>query len=126
VVVDLVDDFAPQLFSDKRVIGEVRVDPPEEILANKLCALRNPTGLTHLVDVRALEEAGYSVEDALRGAALKQWPLTPALLAWILSRFEIGDGDEIPGGVSPTELRAYLRDLVVRLTRWALPHPRLA
>ncbi len=132
VVVDLVDDFAPQLFSDKRLLGGSRVDHPEEILANKLCALRNSTKLTHLVDVRALEGAGYSIENALRGAALKQWFWTPALLAWVLSRFTISEDEEIPGDVSPVELRAYLAELVVRLTRWALPHeaaapsPRLA
>lgn len=122
VVVDLVDDFAPQIFTEKRVIGEIRIDHPEEILANKLRALREPNTLTHLVDVRALEGAGYSIADALRGATRKDWRLTPALLAWLLSLLEIGDGAETPGGVSPAELRAYLKDLVVRLTRWARPH----
>ncbi|HYO16470.1 MAG TPA: hypothetical protein VE685_25010, partial [Thermoanaerobaculia bacterium] len=45
VVVDLVRDLAPQLFPDKPLIGGIRIDPPEEILANKLCALLTRAGI---------------------------------------------------------------------------------
>lgn len=121
VVVDLVHDFAPQLFAEKRLIGEIRVDPPEEILANKLCALLSRSELKDLVDVRALEGAGYSMESGLHGAAQKDGGLTPGQLAWVLSQVTIGDDAQIPGGGSTRELRAYLSDLVARLTRWALP-----
>jgi hypothetical protein len=44
-----------QIVSDKPVIGIVAVDPPEEILANKLCALLGRAEIRDLVDVRALE-----------------------------------------------------------------------
>lgn len=37
LVVDLVRDDAPQL-AEKRIIGGIRIDSAEEILANKLCA----------------------------------------------------------------------------------------
>ena len=37
VVVDLVRDLSPQLYDEKRVVNGIRIDPPEEILANKLC-----------------------------------------------------------------------------------------
>ncbi|MFS8065745.1 MAG: nucleotidyl transferase AbiEii/AbiGii toxin family protein, partial [Byssovorax sp.] len=39
VMVDLVMDEAVQGYPDKLLFGAVRVDPPEEILANKLCTL---------------------------------------------------------------------------------------
>lgn len=65
VVVDLVHDRAPQGPLPKQVVGAIRVDPPQEILANKLCALLSRSELRDLVDVFALERAGFAVEDAL-------------------------------------------------------------
>lgn len=63
VVVDLVLEQAPQL-ADKVRFGKIRVDPPEEILANKLCTLLSRAELRDLVDVRALERAGYPIRKA--------------------------------------------------------------
>lgn len=39
VVIDLVRERVPQLAAEKPVLNGIRVDPPEEILANKLCNL---------------------------------------------------------------------------------------
>lgn len=119
VVVDLVVERAPQI-ADKMRFGEIRVDPPEEILANKLCTLLSRAELRDLVDVRALEKAGFPVEEALAAAARKDGGLTAAQLAWVLSEVEIGEDAEVPGG-SVAGLRRYLEDLVGRLTRLALP-----
>jgi len=119
VVVDLVLDRAPQL-ADKLRFGSIRVDSPEEILANKLCALLSRAELRDLVDVRALEHAGYRVEDSLDPASQKDGGLTPGQLAWVLSEIRIGDDAE-PPGVSVPELREYLEDLAGRLTRLAFP-----
>jgi hypothetical protein len=101
----------------------VRVDPPEEILANKLCALLSRNEERDLVDVFALERAGYRIEDALPLAARKDSGLTPASLAWILSQVEIEPETQhrLPGSVSPAELRSFLDDLISRLTRIAFP-----
>ena len=74
-----------------------------------------------LVDVRALERAGYRLEDALRSAALKDAGLTPAQLGWVLSQIELGEDLIPPGGVSAGELRGYLADLIGRLARLAFP-----
>lgn len=52
VVVDLVRERVPQLVSEKPIIDGIRVDPPEEILANKLCTLLSRSELRDLVDVR--------------------------------------------------------------------------
>lgn len=121
VIVDLVRERVAQRIPEKPVIGGIRLDPPEEILANKLCALLSRSEIRDLVDTRALELAGNKIEDALSAAALKDSGLTPAQLAWVLSQIEIGDDLIPPGGVSTEELRSYLADLIERLKRIAFP-----
>ena len=121
VVVDLAVDRAPQGQPQKQKFGEVLVDPVSEILANKLCMLLSRAEIRDLVDVLALERAGYNVESALDLAALKDGGLTPGQLAWVLSEIEIGDDADVPGDVSPAELRAFLADLQNRLARLAYP-----
>lgn len=121
VVIDLVRERVAQMVPEKPVVSGIRVDPPEEILANKLCALLSRSEIRDLVDVRALEMAGYRVEDALPAAALKDTGLTPAQLSWVLSQIELGDDLIPPGGVSTEELRRYLADLIARLARLAFP-----
>jgi len=121
VVIDLVRERVPQIAPEKLLINGIRVDPPEEILANKLCTLLSRSELRDLVDVRALENAGYRVEDALAGAALKDRGLTPAQLSWVLDQIRLGDDAVPPGGVSVDELRRYLGELTWRLARVAFP-----
>ena len=121
LVVDLVRDLAPQLYSEKQVIGGIRVDPPEEILANKLCTLLSRAEIRDLVDVRALEQAGFPVERYFEAATRKDGGLTPGQLAWVLSEIRIGEDAQPPGGVSASELRDYLQDLRARLAQMALP-----
>ncbi|HET7291475.1 MAG TPA: nucleotidyl transferase AbiEii/AbiGii toxin family protein [Vicinamibacteria bacterium] len=121
VVVDLVVEHAEQVSREKPAHGIVRVDPAEEILANKLCTLLGRSEVRDLVDVRALEGLGLSLEQALLAGQRKDGGLTPAQLAWVLSQITIGDEATIPGGVTPKELRDYLRGLVDRLARLAHP-----
>jgi hypothetical protein len=121
VIVDLVRDLAPQLFPEKPLLGGIRIDPPEEILANKLCALLSRAEIRDLVDVRALEKHGYSIESGLMQAAQKDGGMTPGQLAWVLSEIEIGEDAEPPGGISAAELRHYLEDLRSRLAAMAYP-----
>jgi hypothetical protein len=121
VIVDLVIEHAEQLRSEKPLHGVVRVDPAEEIFANKLCALLGRSEIRDLVDVRALEGLGLSLTDALAAGKRKDGGLTPAQLAWVLSQITIGDDANLPGGVPPAELRDYLRGLIDRLVRLAHP-----
>lgn len=121
VVVDLVRDRVPPLRAEKDEFGVVRVDPLDEILANKLSALVGRAEERDLVDVYCLEQAGHRVEDALEGAALKDGACTPATLAWLLSEVEIPDDAVLPAGVAPGALRVWLADLVTRLRRRAFP-----
>lgn len=121
IVVDLVRERVVQLVTEKPVIDGIRVDPPEEILANKLCALLARSEVRDLIDVRQLEIAGYRLEAALPVAALKDTGLTPAQLGWVLSQIELGDDFIPPGRVSVADLRDYLAELITRLTTLAFP-----
>ena len=121
VVVDLVRDLAPQVAGEKLVEGVVRLDGPAEIMANKLCALLSRAELRDLVDVRALEAAGFSAESHLPLAMRKDSGLTAGQLAWVLAQMEIGEDATPPGDVPAAELRGYLHDLVRRLAAAAAP-----
>ena len=121
VVIDLVREHAAQTYDEKNIVNGIRVDRPEEILANKLCTLLSRSEVRDLVDVRALEIAGYQVEDAIPAAVAKDRGLTPAQLGWVLSQIEIGEDVTPPGSVSAEELREYLAGLIKRLTRLAFP-----
>jgi hypothetical protein len=121
IVIDLVREYVTQIEREKPRVNGIRIDPPQEILANKLCALLSRSEVRDLVDVRALELAGYRMEDALGAAAAKDSGLTPAQLAWVLSQMQLGDDLQPPGGVLVAELRSYLAELIVRLTSTAFP-----
>lgn len=121
VVVDLVRDPTPQIHAEKLLVGGIRVDPLDEIFANKLCALLSRAEIRDLVDVWAIENAGYGLEEALAAAARKDRGLTAGQLAWVLSEIQIGDDAPIPGGISPAQLRQYLKGLERRLARLAYP-----
>jgi predicted nucleotidyltransferase component of viral defense system len=121
VVVDLVREYVFQLERDKREIGGIRIDSPEEILANKLCALLSRSEIRDLVDVRELEKAGFVLENALSVAQQKDTGLTPAQLAWVLNQIKFGDDLIPPGNVSAIELEDYVHDLIARLKRLAFP-----
>ena len=121
VVVDLVYERAPQVRPVKLVVGAIRLDPPEEIFANKLCALLARAEIRDLVDLRALEQAGCHLDEGLAAAAQKDAGLTPSQLAWVLSQIVIPPGADLPAQVGTSKLTAYLDDLVKRLVR--LGHP---
>jgi hypothetical protein len=121
IAIDLIRERVAQIVRDKPIFGIVSVDPPEEILANKLCTLLSRAEVRDLIDVRALELSGYSVESALPAAASKDAGLTPAQLSWVLSQITLGDDLIPPGGISVQELREYLEGLVGRLSRLAFP-----
>jgi predicted nucleotidyltransferase component of viral defense system len=64
VVVDLVRERVAQGADPKQRFGAVIVDPPSEILANKLCALLSRSEVRDLVDVLVLERSGQNLERA--------------------------------------------------------------
>jgi len=119
LVVNIAQDLCPQVQPEKTVIGEVQVDRPKEIAARILCALRSHFGLGDLVDLRALEIAGYTVDDHLEAAAHRDPEVTPAELVRALSEFEFGEDETPPGDVSAADLRSYVAVLLLRLTTLA-------
>ena len=121
LVVDLVIERVHQAVPDKPTVDGVKVDPPFEILANKLCAVVGRAEERDLVDLWALERHGLRIEDALDAALEKDGGCTPATLAWLLSQVEIGQDATLPGGVSADELRGFIADLVQRLRKLAHP-----
>jgi len=121
LVIDIVKDTGPQLHPDKLQRDNIVLDPADEILANKLTALVGRAEERDLIDVMFLERAGYSVETALPAALAKDGGCTPATLAWLLSEITVPDGVVLPANVSPTELRAYVSELIARLLVLAAP-----
>ncbi len=121
IVVDLVREYVFQIDKEKPIINGIRVDSPEEILANKLCALLSRSEIRDLIDVRELENAGFSLENALQAAAKKDSGLTPAQLAWVLNQIKFSDDFQPSNNLSVAELCEYLNNLIDRLKRLALP-----
>ena len=121
VVVDLVRERAPQLFGAKLDAQGVRLDPLEEIFTNKLTALVSRGEIRDLVDVLLIEREGLRVEDFVAPALAKDGGCTPATVAWVLSEISVGTDAELPAGIDPAELRAFLSDLIVRLRSVAYP-----
>ena len=132
VIVDLVRDRAPQGDAAKDVFGVVHVDPPQEILSNKLCTLLSRSELRDLIDVYALEKAGFRIEDALPLAQQKDGGLTPLQLGWVLSQIDLSrlpDGkvvlakaNEADDTPTRNELQQFLAGLSRRLLLLS-PHP---
>ena len=118
VVVDLVRDRVPQL---RRKVdrGGIRMDSVEEIVANKICAFVGRAETRDLIDLFALERAGYRVEDFLDDAAKKDGGVTPATIAWLLSTITVPDG--LPGGFEPKAMRSFAKDLERRMLARAAP-----
>lgn len=123
LVVDLVRDRSFQLKTNKLEVDGVLVDPPEEILANKLTAIVGRAEERDLVDVMLLERYGLRIEDVLDAALKKDGGCTPATLAWLLSEVKLGSELRGDTEVSVEELREWLASLIVRLRAAALPKP---
>lgn len=121
VVIDLIHEYVYQIQPEKPEIDGIRIDPAEEIFANKLCALLSRSEIRDLVDVMVLEESGFDLERALTAATKKDSGLSPAQLAWVLSDIKFGDEFTPPGGVPLLKLREYLKGVIERLQKLALP-----
>jgi hypothetical protein len=120
LVIDLVRDSAAST-SPPVEFGQIVVDSLAEIMANKLTAIVGRAEERDLIDVMFLERAGISIESALPAGLAKDGGCTPATLAWLLSEVSIPDDITLPAGVTPEELRTYVKTLVDRLLLLAAP-----
>jgi hypothetical protein len=86
-LVDLVHEPVRQVVppSEKPLLEGVRVDPIEEIVANKLAAVLGRGETKDLVDLFALADAGVDVLASLPQAHAKDGGVDPATLAWVLA-----------------------------------------
>ncbi|MDX2168554.1 MAG: nucleotidyl transferase AbiEii/AbiGii toxin family protein [Deltaproteobacteria bacterium] len=116
VVVDLVRERVAQLHPKLDRDG-LRLDPVEEIVANKICALVGRAEPRDLVDVMMLEERGYRVENFLPDAAAKDAGVTAAALAWALSTFPLRG--PLPEGFSRERIDRYRGELEHRMRQRA-------
>lgn len=122
VVVDLVRDMVPQL-REKTEVNGIIIDPPEEILANKLCALLSRVEARDLFDVFLLEKTGFDPIAAVPLATRKDGGVSAGQLAWVLSSFPIPEDVESRFTVSRAELDAFRHSLTQRLASAAFPKP---
>jgi hypothetical protein len=118
VMVDFIRERVPQLH-EKVIRDGITMDPVEEIVANKICALLGRAEVRDVVDLHRLELAGFRVEQFLADAQRKDAGVTPATLAWVLS--EVTVPDTIASDVDPQAVRAFVRDLESRMRHLSAP-----
>ena len=122
-VVDLVIDRAPQAFAEKARSGLIRLDPPREIAANKLCTLLDRMEVRDLVDLKLLLATGITLEEALADARKKHAGADAGTLAWLLGQFRIPTSHPTleEAGIAAGDLDQFRQQLIDELTRLALP-----
>ncbi len=120
--VDIVHDRAERVGPEPREEGGAILDPPEEILANKICAMLGRSELRDLLDLYVLDRAGFRVLDGLEAARRKDGGLTPAALAWAISQVRLESPPEGMLEAIPVEdLRAFAERLRRELRARAFP-----
>jgi hypothetical protein len=125
-VVDLVaEPFAP---IEPPLTAEIEgtviaVDTRRELLASKLATLLERSELRDLADVKALLDAGGSLEDGLRDAPLKDAGFSPLTLAWVLKSYDPRPAARALGLQERQleDLLSFRESLIDHLTRLAAP-----
>lgn len=134
VVVDLVHDLSSQRHPEKLQRDHLVLDPADEILSNKLVAIRSVLSEKRhqvigqpedrdLVDTMLLERLGHPVESALPATLAKNGGCTPSTLARLLAEVIIPDDAPLPAAIAPASFRTYLTDLIRRLELLSSPPP---
>jgi len=122
IIVDFVYEPVKQLYPEKRMVDGVRVDVPEEMTVNKLCALLGRSEFKDLVDLFYLQKSGYPAIEYVEKAEQKEGGLSCATLAYVLENMDITRmPDKLKQSVSPEELELFRAELVELLLKSALP-----
>ena len=95
-LVDLVADPVSPIYPSKLKRGTFIVDPPEEILVNKICAIVGRGEGRDFVDAYFLSSLGFDIEVALLAANQKDGGVDASSLLYVLSdidwsRFQVPD-----------------------------------
>lgn len=115
-IVDPVVDAAPQVESEKRTFGEIRVDTLRDIAANKLSALLSRSEIKDLVDFALLIRTGKAtLHQALADARAKDSGFDEATLAWVLDEIRISPEARLPGAIPVRDIEAFRVELVRQL-----------
>ncbi len=129
-ILDLVADPVRPVHAPKsRTIGTASflVDPPEEILINKLVTLLSRSELRDLADLKQLLELGLDLKAGVDAAPQKDGGFSPLTLAWLLHSFpmkKLAEQEEFtPEKVH--ELDEFRRDLAERLIGFTKPGDRV-
>jgi len=122
LVVNCVNERVPQIFPEKKAFGNVRVDLPEEMVVNKLCALLGRMEYKDLIDLYFLNANGYEPLQFLEVAKRKDGGMTTSSLAYALSCLRI---DEMPNSfsdvVSKENLKTFQNKLIDDLLKESFP-----
>lgn len=122
ILVDCVNERVPQLYPDKRTFGKVRVDVPEEMIANKLCALLGRAEYKDLVDLYFFQKNGFDLFKSMDDAAKKDGGLTGATLAYVLDQIDLSRMPEALKKAAPLhELENFRISLRDRLLKESFP-----
>jgi len=123
------DPLPPVHAPQSRTIGTTSflVDPPEELLINKLVALFSRSELRDLADVKQLIESGLDLKAGVDAALQKDGGFSPLKLAWLLHSFPIKKlaekEDYTPAMVR--ELDEFRRHLAERMIGFTKPGDRV-
>lgn len=123
-LVDLVLDSVPQLFAKEERDGAL-LDPPEEILVNKICAMVGRGEPRDFVDVCYLCGLGHDRGEAVARASQKDGGVDESTLLYVLQdmRWDIFQARDVdPSLVEST--RAFFRDWTHELALRLFPGDR--
>lgn len=121
-IVDFVIDRIPQLMSEKPVHDGIRIDPVEEILANKWAALLGRSDPKDLIDLYFLEKAGYDLLPHFDRAREKDAGLDSAILSHLLSTVRIETmPDYLIESLEAADLQAFVERIRRELAAKAHP-----
>jgi hypothetical protein len=102
------------------ILDGCAIDRKEQLFVNKLAALASRSEPRDLVDLRALEADGQTLEGAAERVR-ERLGFSAAALANSLRGWHIPADAALPESVTVAELEAYRRDLIARLARLAFP-----
>lgn len=122
-IVDLVHDFTQQIDDAKNHFGEIIVDTPREILANKLCTLLGRSEIRDLIDLYCLAQSGYNPLEYVELSLTKDGGMRPELLAKILSEIRINElpTENLLREISVEDLKKFIERLIDGLVLISFP-----